>query len=128
MQARACARTIAGWKPLPAKKLGPVESEKPKKPRRARADAAVIAGAAIDLVEHWFTQRRAKVTGFSVVGATFIAEGHTAEGEVLGRTITIKRSTLLVEAEPPPHMRATFRTLGFHAPPAQAPSRTSGRS
>jgi len=36
--------------------------------------------------------------------------------------------TLLVEAEPPPHMRATFRTLGFHAPPAQAPSRTSGRS
>ncbi len=36
--------------------------------------------------------------------------------------------TLLVEAEPPPHMRATFRTLGFHAPPAQAPIRTSGRS
>jgi 23S rRNA pseudouridine955/2504/2580 synthase len=36
--------------------------------------------------------------------------------------------SLLVEADLPPHMRETFRTLGFHAPPAQAPSRTGGRS
>jgi 23S rRNA pseudouridine955/2504/2580 synthase len=36
--------------------------------------------------------------------------------------------TLLVEAEPPPHMRATFRTLGFIAPPVRASGRTSGRS
>jgi 23S rRNA pseudouridine955/2504/2580 synthase len=31
--------------------------------------------------------------------------------------------TLLVEVDPPPHMRATFRMLGFHAPPARAPER-----
>jgi 23S rRNA pseudouridine955/2504/2580 synthase len=31
--------------------------------------------------------------------------------------------TLLVEAELPPHMQATFRTLGFHAPPARPPRR-----
>ncbi|WP_428487874.1 RluA family pseudouridine synthase [Rhodopila sp.] len=31
--------------------------------------------------------------------------------------------TLLVEAELPSHMRATFQTLGFHAPPAQPPAR-----
>jgi 23S rRNA pseudouridine955/2504/2580 synthase len=31
--------------------------------------------------------------------------------------------TLLVEAELPPHMVATFRTLGFHAPPAKPPRR-----
>jgi 23S rRNA pseudouridine955/2504/2580 synthase len=31
--------------------------------------------------------------------------------------------TLLVEADLPPHMTATFRTLGFHAPPARPPQR-----
>jgi 23S rRNA pseudouridine955/2504/2580 synthase len=31
--------------------------------------------------------------------------------------------TLLVEADLPPHMVETFRTLGFHAPPARAPHR-----
>ncbi|HEY1935240.1 MAG TPA: RluA family pseudouridine synthase [Acetobacteraceae bacterium] len=31
--------------------------------------------------------------------------------------------TLLVEADLPPHMAETFRTLGFHAPPARAPRR-----
>ncbi|MFO1028318.1 MAG: RluA family pseudouridine synthase [Acetobacteraceae bacterium] len=31
---------------------------------------------------------------------------------------------LVVEADLPPHMRATFQTLGFHAPPAQPPRRT----
>jgi 23S rRNA pseudouridine955/2504/2580 synthase len=36
--------------------------------------------------------------------------------------------SLLVEADPPPHMRQTFDTLGFHAQAAQAPSRTNGRS
>ena len=36
--------------------------------------------------------------------------------------------TLLVEAEPPPHMLETFRTLGFHAPAALAPGRASGRT
>ena len=30
---------------------------------------------------------------------------------------------LIVEADPPPHMRETFRTLGFTAAPAQAPAR-----
>ncbi len=30
---------------------------------------------------------------------------------------------LVVEAELPPHMRATFQTLGFHAPPLQPPQR-----
>jgi 23S rRNA pseudouridine955/2504/2580 synthase len=34
---------------------------------------------------------------------------------------------LTVEAELPPHMRATFRTLGFAAPPAASPDRTGGR-
>ena len=34
--------------------------------------------------------------------------------------------SLHVEAELPPHMRQTFATLGFQAPPAQAPRRTSG--
>ena len=34
--------------------------------------------------------------------------------------------TLLVEADLPPHMRATFRTLGFHAPAAE-PSRRDKR-
>jgi 23S rRNA pseudouridine955/2504/2580 synthase len=32
--------------------------------------------------------------------------------------------TLLVEADLPPHMRATFRLLGFHAPPARTPQRS----
>jgi 23S rRNA pseudouridine955/2504/2580 synthase len=31
--------------------------------------------------------------------------------------------TLAVEADLPPHMKATFKTLGFHAPPAQPPRR-----
>ncbi|HEX2941807.1 MAG TPA: RluA family pseudouridine synthase [Rhodopila sp.] len=31
--------------------------------------------------------------------------------------------TLMVEADLPPHMKETFRTLGFHAPPAQPPGR-----
>jgi 23S rRNA pseudouridine955/2504/2580 synthase len=34
--------------------------------------------------------------------------------------------TLLVEADLPPHMRQTFRTLGFRAPPALPPLRTGG--
>ena len=35
--------------------------------------------------------------------------------------------TLIVEAELPPHMVQTFRTLGFHAPPAARPQRRPGR-
>jgi 23S rRNA pseudouridine955/2504/2580 synthase len=35
--------------------------------------------------------------------------------------------TLMVEADLPPHMRDTFRTLGFHAPPAQKPLRQGQR-
>jgi 23S rRNA pseudouridine955/2504/2580 synthase len=31
--------------------------------------------------------------------------------------------SLTVEADLPPHMKATFKTLGFHAPPAQPPVR-----
>jgi 23S rRNA pseudouridine955/2504/2580 synthase len=31
--------------------------------------------------------------------------------------------SLLVEADLPPHMKATFQTLGFHAPPPQPPMR-----
>ncbi|MEA2745077.1 MAG: rRNA pseudouridine synthase [Acetobacteraceae bacterium] len=31
--------------------------------------------------------------------------------------------SLTVEADLPPHMKATFKTLGFHAPPAQPPGR-----
>jgi 23S rRNA pseudouridine955/2504/2580 synthase len=31
--------------------------------------------------------------------------------------------TLLVEADLPPHMTQTFRTLGFHAPAARQPQR-----
>jgi len=31
--------------------------------------------------------------------------------------------TLLVEADLPPHMMATFRTLDFHAPAARPPQR-----
>jgi 23S rRNA pseudouridine955/2504/2580 synthase len=34
---------------------------------------------------------------------------------------------LLVEADLPPHMAETFRTLGFHAPPARAPQRSKSR-
>ena len=34
--------------------------------------------------------------------------------------------TLLVEADLPLHMRQTFRTLGFHAPPAKEPDRSGG--
>jgi 23S rRNA pseudouridine955/2504/2580 synthase len=34
--------------------------------------------------------------------------------------------TLRVEAELPHHMRQTFTTLGFQAPPSQAPQRTGG--
>jgi hypothetical protein len=93
---KAILRNLA--KTCYAKKLGPVEAERPKKPRRAKADAAAIAGAAVDALDHWFTQRRGTVTSFSIVGATLIAEGHTAEGEVLGRRLSIKRSTIMVEA------------------------------
>jgi 23S rRNA pseudouridine955/2504/2580 synthase len=35
--------------------------------------------------------------------------------------------TLIVEADLPPHMVQTFRTLGFHAPPAARPQRLRGR-
>ena len=34
--------------------------------------------------------------------------------------------TLIVEADLPPHMVQTFRTLGFHAPPAAPPQRRAG--
>ena len=34
---------------------------------------------------------------------------------------------LVVEAEPPPHMRETFRTLGFTAAPSQAPTQSPAR-
>ncbi len=35
--------------------------------------------------------------------------------------------TLTVEADLPPHMRQTFRTLGFHAPAAASPQRRPGK-
>src|ERR1700722_13347591 len=55
-----------------------------------------------------------------------IVEGLSSELHLHARALRLPHpagGTLLVEADLPPHMRATFKTLGFHAPPAQPPGR-----
>ncbi len=53
-------------------------------------------------------------------------EGLSSELHLHARSLRLPHpagGTLLVEADLPPHMRETFRTLGFHAPPARRPER-----
>lgn len=53
-------------------------------------------------------------------------EGLSSELHLHARALRLPHpggGTLLVEAELPPHMVQTFRTLGFHAPPARRPER-----
>ena len=53
-------------------------------------------------------------------------EGLSSELHLHARALRLPHpagGTLLVEAELPPHMAQTFRTLGFHALPAQPPER-----
>ncbi len=53
-------------------------------------------------------------------------EGLSTELHLHARAVRLPHpagGTLVVEADLPPHMEATFRTLGFHAPPACAPRR-----
>jgi 23S rRNA pseudouridine955/2504/2580 synthase len=69
--------------------------EKYEEPDQNRAFAALIEGLSSDLHLH----------------ARRLVLPHPAGG------------TLAVEADLPPHMKGTFKTLGFHAPPAQAPER-----
>ena len=55
-----------------------------------------------------------------------IVAGLADELHLHARTLRLPHpggGTLLVEADLPPHMTATFRTLGFHAPLARAPER-----
>ena len=69
--------------------------EKYEKPDQNMAFAALVEGLSSDLHLH----------------ARRLVLPHPAGG------------SLTVEADLPPHMRATFKTLGFHAPPAQPPGR-----
>jgi 23S rRNA pseudouridine955/2504/2580 synthase len=53
-------------------------------------------------------------------------EGLSSELHLHARALRLPHpagGTLLVEADLPPHMRQTFRTLGFHAPPARPSER-----
>jgi 23S rRNA pseudouridine955/2504/2580 synthase len=53
-------------------------------------------------------------------------EGLSSELHLHARAVQLPHpagGTLLVEADLPPHMMATFRTLGFHAPPARPSER-----
>jgi 23S rRNA pseudouridine955/2504/2580 synthase len=53
-------------------------------------------------------------------------EGLSSELHLHARAVRLPHpagGTLLVEADLPPHMTQTFRTLGFHAPPARRPER-----
>jgi 23S rRNA pseudouridine955/2504/2580 synthase len=53
-------------------------------------------------------------------------EGLSSELHLHARALRLPHpagGTLLVEADLPPHMTQTFRTLGFHAPPAHRPER-----
>ncbi len=53
-------------------------------------------------------------------------EGLSSELHLHARALQLPHpagGTLLVEADLPPHMAQTFRTLGFHAPPARRPER-----
>ena len=55
-----------------------------------------------------------------------IVEGLSSELHLHARSLRLPHpagGTLLVEADLPPHMTQTCRTLGFHAPPARPPER-----
>jgi 23S rRNA pseudouridine955/2504/2580 synthase len=55
-----------------------------------------------------------------------VVEGLSTDMHLHARALRLPHpagGTLLVEAELPPHMSETFRTLGFHAPPARPPRR-----
>jgi 23S rRNA pseudouridine955/2504/2580 synthase len=55
-----------------------------------------------------------------------LVEGLSSDLHLHARKLVLPHpagGTLTVEADLPPHMRATFKTLGFHAPPAQPPGR-----
>jgi 23S rRNA pseudouridine955/2504/2580 synthase len=55
-----------------------------------------------------------------------LVEGLSSDLHLHARRLVLPHpvgGTLTVEADLPPHMKATFKTLGFHAPPAHAPER-----
>ena len=56
-----------------------------------------------------------------------LVEGLSSDLHLHARRLVLPHpagGTLTVEADLPPHMKDTFKTLGFHAPPAQPPGRT----
>ena len=55
-----------------------------------------------------------------------LVEGLSSDLHLHARRLVLPHpagGTLTLEADLPPHMRATFKTLGFHSPPAQPPRR-----
>ena len=59
-------------------------------------------------------------------GNTALVEGLAAQVHLHARRLTLPHpagGTLAIEAELPPHMLATFRALGFTAPPVRPPER-----
>jgi 23S rRNA pseudouridine955/2504/2580 synthase len=55
-----------------------------------------------------------------------LIEGLSSDLHLHARRLVLRHpagGVLTVEADLPPHIRATFKTLGFHAPPAQSPGR-----
>jgi 23S rRNA pseudouridine955/2504/2580 synthase len=56
-----------------------------------------------------------------------LVEGLSSDLHLHARRLVLPHpagGTLVVEADLPPHMVATFKTLGFHAPPARPPGRS----
>lgn len=60
-----------------------------------------------------------------------LVEGLSSDLHLHARRLVLPHpagGTLMVEADLPPHMAATFKTLGFHAPHAKPPEKSPGRS
>lgn len=75
-----------------------IAAAEPSKRGRRKADAAVLAQAAVDTLGQWFTSRKGTVTSFMVHGRSITANGHTDVGEVIGHTIEVGRNDAMAEA------------------------------
>lgn len=77
----------------------PEREGKRRGPANRKADAIMIANAAVDALAHWFEGRQGTVTSVNIMPRSITGHGHVSySGEVLAETIEVRRSEYMAEA------------------------------
>lgn len=75
------------------------DQAKKRRPMSRKADAIMIANAAVDALHHWFEGRHGTITSVNIKPRSITGHGHVSySGEILAQTVEVKRSEYMAEA------------------------------